>query len=218
MLRILATLTSVICVAAVVTAIAGVGLLWGAGRLTPESVNGIVDLLDGKEAILPSEPDIPEELAQVAKEEVVDRRAMSILDLTARERELNLLKGLIEAKATEVINDRRDLERAQQAFKKQLDDVEAELLSEAAEQARGILLALPAGDAVAKLMTLTPDEAVMLMKGVSEKQHAKILQEFKTQEQTERGNEIFQAIVRGDPKRKIMQQALNTANGKQAAP
>ena len=213
MLRILATLTSVVCIAAVVTLIAGVGLLWSAGRLTPETINGIADLLDGQEPVLPSEPEIPEELAQVAKEEVIDKRAMSILELTARERELNLLKGLIEAEAAEVVNQRRDLDRAQKAFKQQLEDVEAELLSESAEQARGILLALPAEKAVEKLMTLEPAEAIMLMKGVAEKSHAKILQEFQSQEETVRGNEIFQAIVRGLPKRDVLQQAENTANG-----
>lgn len=213
MIRVLVTLTCVVCVAAVVTAIAGVGLLWGAGRLNPEKVNQIAELLDGRDAIIPDEPEIPEELAQVAKEEVIDRRAMSVLELTARERELNLLKGLIEAKATQLLNDRRDLERAQVAFQKQLDEVDEELLSEAAEQARGILLALPPEQAVEKIMTLEPAEAVMLMKGVAEKPHAKILQAFQTQEQTARANEIFQAIVRGQPKSEVVQQAENTASG-----
>lgn len=213
MLRILVSLICVVCVAAVVTAVAGIGLLWGAGRLNPEKVNQIAKLLDGSDAIIPDVPEIPEELAQVAKEEVVNRRAMSILELTARERELNLLKGLIEAKAAELGNNRKDLERAQTAFKKQLEEVEAELLSEAAEQARGILLALPPDEAVAKIMTLKPEEAVLLMKGIPEKSHAKILQAFKTQEETLRSNEIFQAIVRGDPKQQVIQQAENTANG-----
>lgn len=213
MFRIAATLVSVVCVAAVMTAIAAAAYLWYDGRLTGETVNDVVAIFDGEEEALPTEPEIPEEIAQVAKDEVVERRAMAILELTSRERELNLLKGLIESKAAQVVSEKRELERAQKNFQEKLTEVEKELLAESAEQARGILLALPPDEAVRKLMTLDADEAVRLMKGVADKAHAKILQEFQGQEETPRGNEIFQAIVRGQPKREVIQQAAEGADG-----
>lgn len=213
MLRILATIASVICIAAVVMLLGGAAYVWSQGRLTTENVNSIAEILGGSDQAPPAEPEIPEELAQVAKDEVIEARAMKILALEARKREIDLLKGMIETKAAQIVKDKQALDRAQNAFKKQLEEVEEELLSDAAEQARGILLALPAEEAVAKLMTLEPNEAVMLMKGITDKQHAKILQEFRSQEETLRGNEIFQAIVRGRPKREVIDDAIRTAAG-----
>ena len=206
-LRATAVIAAVVCVAVVVTAAAGAGYCWASGlvdRPMLDRVRGaIVDAKDEP----PPPVEIPEEIAQVAKEEVIEARAMRILELTARERELNLLKGLLEAKSAELVKTKQDLERAQASFQDTLDEAEAELLSDAAEQARGILLALPPADAVAKLMTLEVDEAIRLMKGIPEKSHAKILQEFTTAEQTTRGNEIFQAIVRGRPKVDVVHEA-----------
>lgn len=215
MFRILATLVSVVCVAAVVTLGAAAGYFLATGKLTNEKINAIIDTFNDVGPTIADAPEIPEELAQVAQEQVVNERAMSILGLSARERELNLLKELIEAKTTEVIDEKRELEKARGAFGDELKAAEDQLLTDAAEQARGILLALPAENAVEKLMTLEPREAVLLMKGISEKQHAKILQEFKSKEQTERGNEIFQAIVRGVPSREVIDAALQTAEGRQ---
>ena len=48
---------------------------------------------------------------------------------------------------------------------------------------------------------------ILLMRGMPEKTHAKILQEFTTIEQTERSNKIFQAIVRGRPQMDVVQEA-----------
>lgn len=215
MLRILATLVSVVCVAAVVTLGAAAGYFLATGKLTNEKINAIIDTFNDVGPTIADAPEIPEELAQVAQEQVVNERAMSILGLSARERELNLLKELIAAKTAEVIDEKRELEKARAAFGDELKAAEDQMLTAAAEQARGILLALPAETAVEKLMTLEPREAVLLMKGISEKQHAKILQEFKSKEQTERGNEIFQAIVRGVPSREVIDAALQTAEGRQ---
>ena len=210
MLRTAAILTSVICVAIVLTAAAAAGYAYATGLVDADTVRRMQAALSEPEEALPDDILVPEELAQVAKEEVIETRAMRILDLTARERELNLLKGLLESKSASLVETKQELERAQSSFKETLDAAEAELLSDAAEQARGILKALPPAEAVAKLMTLETDEAVRLMKGLPEKTHAKILQEFKTVEQTARGNEIFQAIVRGRPQVDLVREAAET--------
>ena len=207
LLRTAAAILAVMCVAVVAAAGVGAGYCWATGLVDAAAVERVRLALTETEEELPDEIEIPEEIAQVAKEEVVRERAMGILDLTARERELNLLKGLLEAKAAQVVESKQELERAQASFKETLDAAEAEILAAAMEQARGILTALPPGDAVQKLMTLEVAEAVTLMKGMPEKTHAKILQEFKTLEQTERSNEIFQAIVRGRPQVDVVQEA-----------
>ena len=210
MIRTTLTLVGVVCTAVVLTALAGAGYCWATGLVDAAAVERVRLALAPPEEQPEEEVAVPEEIAQVAKEEVVRERAMRILDLTARERELNLLKGLLEAKSAQLVETKRELERAQAGFQDTLDAAEAELLSEAAEQARGILLALQPAEAVAKLMTLETDEAIRLMKGLSEKSHAKILQEFKTVEQTARGDEIFQAIVRGRPQVDVVREAAET--------
>ena len=206
-LRTAAAIVAVMCVAVVAAAGVGAGYCWATGLVDAAMIERIRSAMTDADEDLPEEIEVPEEIAQIAKEEVLQERAMGILDLTARERELNLLKGLLESKAAQVVDAKRELEQAQASFKDKLDAAEAEIVDAAAEQARGILIALPAEDAVQKLMTLQVGEAIRLMKGMPEKTHAKILQEFKTVEQTERSNEIFQAIVRGRPQVDVVQEA-----------
>ncbi|OYW12943.1 MAG: hypothetical protein B7Z55_17680, partial [Planctomycetales bacterium 12-60-4] len=72
-----------------------------------------------------------------------------------------------------------------------------------------VLLATPPEDAVKRLMALTLPESVNLLRGLPEKSIAKILLAFQLNPQTiERGQELFQALYRGDPDRELIEQAL----------
>ena len=64
-------------------------------------------------------------------------------------------------------------------------------------------------DAVENLMQLDLEENIVLLKGMPEKQIAKILQEFLKgkDEQLERGWQIFEAISRGEPSKKLIDAA-----------
>ena len=206
MIRLAYHFSAVIALAWLAAQLVGLGWAWNEGHLAKDKLNAAYQAFQPPPET-EVEIEIPEELAQVAKEEVVERRAMAILELSARDRELQLLKSLVEQKMVEVTASKRNLEQLQAGFQTELDTARAELLDEAAEQARGILLALQPQDAVAKLMTLEPTEAIRLMKGIPEKDHAKILAAFRGAEQTERGNEIFKAIVRGRPEADIVAEA-----------
>ena len=203
MIRLLYHFSAVIALAWLAAQIAGLGWAWSEGYLAKEKLTAAYNAMQ-PQVDAEVEIEIPEELAQVAKEEVVERRAMAILELQARDRELQLLKSLVEQKMVQVTTAKKELEQIQDGFQTQLDEARADLLAESAEQARGILLALQPNDAVAKLMVLEPDEAIRLMKGIPEKDHAKILEAFTGVESKERGNEIFQAIVRGRPEADIV--------------
>ena len=209
MIRLLYHFSAVIALAWLAAQIVGVGWAWNGGYLAKDKLTAAYNAFQPpvEEEV---KIEIPEELAQVAKEEVVQRRAMAILELQARDRELQLLKSWVEQKMVEVTASKRELEQLQSGFQAELDQARDALLAESAEQARGILLNLKADDAVEKLMTLEPDEAIRLMKGIPEKDHAKILEAFRTPENRERGNEIFKAIVRGRPESDIVAAAEET--------
>ena len=209
MIRLAYHFSAVIALAWLAAQIAGLGWAWQQGYLEEDRLTAAMMAIDPPPQS-EVEIEIPEELAQVAKEEVVQRRAMAILELQARDRELQLLKSLVEQKMARVTTAKRELEQLQAGFQSELDAARETLLGESAEQARGILLALQPETAVEKLMTLEPDEAIRLMKGIGEKPHAKILEAFEGADKTERGNEIFRAIVRGRPESDIVARAEET--------
>ena len=209
MIRLAYHFSAVIALAWLLAQAAGLGWAWQNDYLDQDKLTAAwQELQPPTEA--PVEIEIPEELAQVAKEEVVQRRAMAILELHARDRELQLLKSLVEQKMVQVTEAKRELESMQSSFQTELDAARQTLLDDSAEQARGILLALQPDDAVEKLMTLEPPEAIRLMKGIPEKDHAKILEAFRGSDKTERGNEIFRAIVRGQPESDVVARAEET--------
>ena len=209
MIRLAYHFSAVIALACMAAEVVGLGWSYQQGYLAEDKLTAAWTALQ-PEKPAEVEIEIPEELAQVAKEEVVERRAMAILELQARDRELQLLKSLVEQKMMRVTSAKQELEQMQTSFQSELDAATETLLSESAEQARGILLALQPDYAVEKLMTLEPDEAIRLMKGIPEKDHAKILEAFQGAERTERGNEIFRAIVRGRPESDIVAKAEET--------
>ena len=109
-------------------------------------------------------------------------------------------------------------------FDEELARIDAELTSASAEQSRGILLALPAKEAVRQLMQLDLEADVILLKGMPEKSIAKILKEFsataappgtetgadRKESPAERGRRIFEALTRGEPLRSLLERTPKT--------
>jgi hypothetical protein len=210
MIRLLLVLFSVFCVATLLSQGLAVGYLWYRGHLNAEVVKDLRLVLSGQidevfmdvEVVQPTPP---------SRDDVVRTRSMRILDLTAREEELSVLKAMITQKTAELLAERTAFDGKKLQFDAQLKAVSEQMNAEAVEQTRGILTAMASPDAVENLMQLPLDEAVTLLKGMPEKTIAKILQEFAADPadpaRIQRGHEILEAISRGEPNSKVVRTA-----------
>ncbi len=219
MIRSVLLVFAVFCVGTVLTEALAVGVLWSRGQLDSAVLHDIRDILAGQ-TLEELRVDEDEAADDVSVEEVMQARTRRILELTTRETELATIKSMIQESRNRVIADLEALRKLKQDFEQQLAALNEQMVADSAEQARGILLALPPEDAVRSLMELELDEALRLVKGMPEKSIAKLASEFfqGTPDQVQRGIDLFEAITRGDPARALIEQARKDLAGNEENP
>jgi hypothetical protein len=225
MIRTLWVVLSACCVALVVSEALGVGFLWSQGLLSVRRIREVRDLLvpQEKEAVAKqSESQTPLPSAQ----DVLRERSMRVLGLNSLETEVGLLKAMLETERANLSAQNADFQKDKNAFKTQLLQLADQNLVAAREQARAILLALPPAEAVDRLMQLSVEEDVLLMREMPEAKIALILKEFapaaeeggggaanatanKENSRAQRAKEIFEHITKGEPRESIIRSALN---------
>ena len=207
MFRTLFLILSCVSIAVVLTGAAGAGWLWYTGVLSEHNVREIRLILSGQVTAEP-EPIVKPDAPKVAYEAVQTQRALRILDLQNRESNLLVLRQQILDEQKRTQERQASLQAEREAFEKKLADLEKEITEAGVEQARGVLMAMPPADAAARLMDLSLDEGLALMKGVPEKTAAKILKELAgTKEKLERGQQLFRAIYKGEPQQSLVEEA-----------
>lgn len=203
MIRLLMVLIGVISAVVVMAEMLVAGLLWTRGSLTRDSLKEIRLALSPPAAKAAAEAEASAESAakpMTSAQEVRDQRVGRVLDLDARENELQLLKRLTIDSANQLISERQAFDLLKQAFRKELNEQVAKATGDATEQTRAILLASPPEEAVQRLMGLELDEDVDLLRGLPEKVIARILQAFQRDvKSAERGQQIFEALYHGSP-------------------
>jgi hypothetical protein len=146
-------------------------------------------------------------------------RSMVAAEFDARESEVNRIKELLAERSDRLAADQAAFAQKKQSFEQELQRLSEQTASEAVEQARGVLLALPPKNAVEQLADQSVDDAVVLLKGMPEKAIAKILKEFSQDDgRADRGRKIFEALKRGDPTRAFLEQTRNGAGQGNAVP
>ena len=174
-------------------------LLWSQGRLNADAVREIRSILRDTSS-LGDEENTGGEAPSVSTEDVIDARAMRVLQIEEREREQELLTALIADSRFNVIAEQTTLKAARDEFNRQQEELRKKRESEAIEQARAVLLKSEIDTAVKQLMELSIDESLLIIQGMPEKKIAELLGAFEAgdKEAQARGTEIFQAISRGD--------------------
>lgn len=212
------------CVAVCAASTAGIFYLWNKGQLSPERIADLRDVLSGnappaQTAAVASDVDLP----QPSLDEILEARARKAAEFQGRDSELSAIKTLTQSWTTRLVAERQAFEKKQSDFQTQLTQLDAKLKSESMEQGRTVLGAMSPKAAVEHLMSLPLEENVALLKGLSEKNIAKILKEFKIEAQpaepgskAERAAKIFEALMRGNPQRALLEQELGQAPGTQA--
>ena len=198
-----------VCVATVLSEAVGLGMLWWRGHLNDHTVQEIRLILMGGEPEA-AEIDESRDRPQPSLGDVSNVRSMIAAEFDARESELTRIKELLAERSERLAADTAALAQKKQNFEQELQRLTEQTASEAVEQARGVLLALPPKNAVEQLSDQSVDDAVVLLKGMPEKAIAKILKEFSQDDRhADRGRKIFEALKRGEPTRAFLEQTQN---------
>jgi hypothetical protein len=223
MIRTLWVVLSACCVAAVLSEALGLGFLWSQGLLSARRLREMRDVFgpQEKEAVaFDGEP----QPALPSSQDVLRERSLRVLSLGSLETEVGLLKSMIENERNGLIAQRADFQKEKAAFNAQIQQLSEKNVVEAREQSRSVLLALPPADAVERLMQLTVEEDVLLMREMPEVKIALLLKEFAAAPEgggdaanavrdaparTQRAKEIFARITKGEPRESIIRSALN---------
>ncbi|NOX54392.1 MAG: hypothetical protein GXP27_08090 [Planctomycetes bacterium] len=219
MIRLFAFAASIFCFVIVLGEALGLGLLWMRGQLTPETVQEIRMILTGDtQEIAVEEKEDEKEFPST--EQVIAERALRILDLESRERELDQLKTLVDESRALVLKEHELLTAKKQAFEQRLAQIQSQLNSEATELAREVIAQSSPKDAVRQLMALDVEQNVILIQGLTEKKIAELLKEFGRgdAEQVERGLRIFEALSRGEPTRAVVEKAIQEMGAESRPP
>lgn len=223
MLKYLIVIFCCVCVTVVLCEAAAVGVLWQRGMLTDHHLREMKLVLTNSAATDDEEKEGPKVAQFPSVEEVAQARAVKILNLDKRESELTTLKSMADNKRSDLETQQQEFRERRKAFEDELQKLEQSVTSAATEQARGVLLALPPKDAMRQLMQLSLEDDVILMKGMPEKTIAKILKEFQgdgtagnqpatppgeaKETPVERGRKIFEALTKGNPSIRLIEQA-----------
>lgn len=204
MMRTLTTILCVVCVATVLTEALGLAYLTLNGQLNEEAASEIRLVLSGGTRQGPKSAADEQRTTPPSSDDVMNQRVERVWDLYRRQQELAVIKNTVSSQATKVARTQQDFQKKKEAFLTELQTVSSELDSSSAEQSRGILMKLPPADAVQDLMALGLDQNVLLLKGMPDQAVATLLEQFRKSNDPktiERGEKIFEAITKGEPKR-----------------
>jgi hypothetical protein len=215
MLRLLGTLIGVLSVTIILAELVGVGYLWSKGYLTAARIADIRQVYSHDAKIEENVNDEEFKPNESSRQEVQIARVMRVLNLESRGKELELLKTMTSNTANQLISERKTFDEIKETFRTELQELSQRHQLESIQQARAVLIASPTAAAVERLMALPLEEAVDLIRGMPEKSIAKILQGFSdaapnpdaTDEKRERGQQIFEALTRGQPVRAAIEAA-----------
>lgn len=224
---------SACCLAVVLSEAIGTALLWSQGLLTASRLREVRDVFGPQEKEAPPQETQPQSVLP-SSQDVLRERSLRVLSLASLETEVGLLRTMVDGERANVATQTAEFEKQQNAFKAKLMALSDETAVAAREQARGVLQALPPGDAVERLMQLkSADEDVILLREMPEGKIALILKELapapegsensaaqapEEQQRKTRAKEIFAKIMNGEPRGSIIRNALENLKNVEAEP
>ncbi|WP_339732177.1 hypothetical protein [uncultured Gimesia sp.] len=210
MIRSLAIIIGVFCVATIISELLGIGFLWFKGNLNADSIKDIRMIITGQsldDVVL-----VEEESTLPSRNEVMLNRATRILELTSREDEIDMLKSSITQSSDSLKKDRLAFKQAKQEFEEELEVLKEQSQSVATKKTQSVLVALSPGDAVQYLMQLSIEENIEILKGMEGKFIAKLLKEFLVAVDplvVKRGKEIFKKMSQDEPFRNFSDETID---------
>lgn len=220
MIRTLWVVFSTCCVAAILSELLGVGVLWSQGQLSSKRLRDLRDVFGPQEKETTT-IDAEAQPIPPSSQDVLRERSLRVLSLSSLETEVGLLKNMLDNERNGLGGQMAEFQKDKAAFKAQLQQLSDENNVAAREQARAVLLALAPTEAVDRLMQLSVEEDVLLLREMPEAKIALILKEFspeggetanpskEMQARIQRGRDVFDKITKGEPRDSIIRSALN---------
>ncbi len=118
MIRSVAIMISVFCVATIISELLGLSFLWFRGSLNADSIKDIRMIVTGQS--LDDVELVEEETTLPSRDEISLTRATRILELASREDEIDMLKSSITQSSDSLKKDRLAFEQAKQTFEADL--------------------------------------------------------------------------------------------------
>ncbi|HID75734.1 MAG TPA: hypothetical protein EYP56_07030 [Planctomycetaceae bacterium] len=144
-------------------------------------------------------------------EEILQQRAARFRDLELREQALNTALDQLKAEEQQLAQQQQKFERVSAQFTAQLEALSQGAKAQGREQVRAILESLKPAQAKIQLVTMLDqgeiDEVVLLLRDMQGSKRAKILAEFKDQQDNKKVAEVLRRIREGEPEASIIQEA-----------
>lgn len=224
-LNVCGALFAYLCVATVLAEATSLAYLWSKGKLNEETVLRVVAAANGIEHPRPSQQTASrEESKQVSLEDLARARALKSRDLELREQSLADNVAVVKAEYDKLIDEKNRYERIKAAFRTQLDELYEGALADNRETARLILESLKPKQAKDQILRMVQDgeinDVATLLSTMPTTKRAKILGEFKTEEEAATLAEILKLIREGVPETALIEDAMKQLEqpDKSAAP
>ena len=188
-------LVASLCVATVLAEIILLGYLWSKGRLNEEMMLRVVAAANGIERPQADRKPSDEEDIQVSLDDVARARAMQSRDFELREQSLGSNVAVVKAEYDKLIDEKNRYERIKAAFRSQLEEMQEGVLANNRETARLILESVKPKQAKEQILRMVKDgdinDVVSLLAQMPTTKRAKILGEFKTDDEEATQAEIL---------------------------
>ena len=198
----LSALFMYLAVATLVTAASGVVYLRATGKLSNEKVSKLVAVARGEE--LPAAPSQHEhktadaDREQTSFDQRVAAASLQARNLELREQALKGGLGLILSEKDLVLNEKERLDGRMTAFKKQLESLHAQAILSGRGNVRQILENMKPKQAKEQVLKMLEademNEVVLMLSALPTSKQAKIVSEFKTEEEAIKLGEILRRI------------------------
>jgi hypothetical protein len=195
------------------------GYVWSQWDLDRDAVMQILAVARGVD-LAPKEREgaLAEQVSmeQASYDEIVERRAGMYRDLELREQALRNAVDRLKAQERDLAEEQAKYEQVSQEFATELAALAQGAKARGRDEVRGILEALRPPQAKTQLMEMLErdeiDEVVILLDGMQNTKRAKILAEFKDEENTKVA-EVLRLIREGEPQSGIVKEARRQLGG-----
>ena len=216
--RLLAAATALIaavCVATVIAELLAFGYLRSRGKLDEKTVRKLIAVANGMEITPPrakhgggADNTAPE---QASLDDVARERALKSRDIELREQSLNDNVSMVKTEYAKLIEEKDRYERIKAAFRAQLDELREGTLAENRETARTILENMKPKQAKEQVLRMLKDgemnDVIKILSLMPSNKRKKIVDEFKTEDESQKLAEILKEIREGVPESNLVDTA-----------
>jgi hypothetical protein len=208
-------LFAAVCVATVIALAIGLGYLRSRGKLDETTIQKLIAVANGSDttAARPQRAGAVDDVApeQASLEDVARQRALKSRDVELREQALNDGVSIVKTEYAKLVDEKDRYERIKSAFRAQLDELREGAMADNRDTARTILENMKPKQAKEQILRMVKEgemtDVIKIMSLMSSAKRKKIVDEFKTPDESETLAEILKQIRAGVPETDLIDKA-----------